>query len=182
MVKLEKGSKIIDELLLIDEIVYGVEPKYYYDDGVRRIYKFIDSDNNIYVWKTSKVIGCDFINDKGEEGFLFADIGDRIFLKGVVKDISNYKGEDQIVISRCKIQSVEGQVKTEEEIKEIKRQLQLAKFDGVKEIKTISYKEYKGEYNKYEPVVDSFVRTDKGCFIDIIIPQEEMSGLYYYSE
>lgn len=178
---LKKGDKIIQELLLIDEIVYGVEPRYYYDDGVRRIYKFIDEYKNVYIWRTSKVIGCDFINDRGEEGFLLADIGDKIFLKGVVKDISNYKGEDQIVISRCKIQSVEEQVKTEEEIKEIKRQLQLAKFDGVKEIKTISYKEYKEEYNKYETVVDSFVRTDKGCFIDIIIP-EEVSQLYYYSE
>lgn len=174
---LKKGDKIIQELLLIDEIVYGVEPRYYYDDGVRRIYKFIDEYKNVYIWRTSKHVGL--VLD--EDTFLFASPGDNVVIKGTIKDISNYKGEDQIVLSRCRVERIMPNTSSDDELKKIKQELQLSKFNGVKEIKTLSYKEYKEEYDKYEPLVDSFVRTDNGCFIDVIIP-EEVSQLYYYSE
>lgn len=175
------GDKTSIEVVLLDEIVYGVEPRYYYDDGVRRIYKLIDQDMNIYVWMTSNVMGIDFIDDKGTECFETVEVGDRIILDGKVKSIGQYKGEEQIVLTRCKVKNISHDALTEEDIQDIKRDLQRCRISNVKEVKTVSYKEYKEKYNKYETVIGSFVRNDNGCFIDIIIT-EEMSGLYYYSE
>lgn len=166
----EKGMKLRTELIFIDEIVYGVEPCSYYDDGVRHIYKFIDDENNLFIWKTSKPLVVEFSYDNGDEGVEFINPGDKVFLHGSVKDISQYRGEDQIVITRCKIYDiVEHQVLSENDILKIKRDIQLSKYSSIFEIRTVSYKEYKEEYNKYEPLIDSFIRNDNGCFIDIIV-------------
>lgn len=178
----EEKMKLRTEVTFIDDIVYGVEPCHYYDDGVRHIYKFIDEEGNLLVWKTSKSLGVDSFNDKGEEVFEFIDVGDKFFLRGSVKCLSTYKREDQVVLTRVTPEFiVEKDFMSEEEVKEFKRGLQLSKLKDV-EIKTISYREYKGSYSIYETVADSFKRTDNGCFIDVIIPKHETSSLYYFSE
>ena len=178
----EEKKKLRMEVTFIDDIVYGVSPCHYYDDGVRHIYKFIDDDGNLLVWKTSKSLGVESFNDKGEETFEFVEIGDKFFLKGTVKCLSTYKREDQVVLTRVTPEFiVEKDFMSEEEVKEFKRGLQLSKLKDV-EIKTISYREYKGSYECYETVTDSFKRTDDGCFIDVIIPKHETSSLYYFSE
>lgn len=55
----------------------------------RYVHTFKDEDGNVFVWKT----GCG-VN---------ADEGDRIILKGTVKDHSEYKDEKQTNLLRCKI-------------------------------------------------------------------------------
>lgn len=179
----EKGMKLRTVVTLIDKITYGVEPRYYYDDGVRFIYKFIDDEGNLLVWKTSKVLGIEFINENNNEAFRFVDIGDKIFIKGNVKGQDNFKGEDQVVLTRVSVEDiVEQSSMTEEQVIKFKQELQLSKLPKDTKIKTISYREYKGSYNSYETLVDSFKRTDHGCFIDIIIPNTYVSNIYYYSE
>ena len=179
----EKGMKVRTEVTFIDEVTYGVMPCSYYDDGVRHIYKFLDREGNLLVWKTSKVLGIERFNEKGEEVFEFIDLGDKFFLKGSVKGLSTYKYEDQVVITRCEpVGIIEKQSMTEEEITEFKKNMQLSKLEKGTEVRTITYKEYKGSYNSYETVNGSFVRTDKGCFIDVIIPKHDVSNIYYYSE
>ena len=127
-------------------------------------------------------LGVEFFNDKGEEAFEFIEIGDKFFLRGSVKCLSTYKREDQVVLTRVTPEFiVKKDFMSEEEVKEFKRGLQLSKLKDV-EIKTISYREYKGSYSIYETVADSFKRTDNGCFIDVIIPKHETSSLYYFSE
>lgn len=174
---LDIKDKIKTELVLIDDIVYGVEPIHYYDDGCRHIYKFIDKSHNVYVWKTSASLGISLDDNTFEP----CDTGDKVIIKATIKDISNYKGEEQIVLTRCKVENISHDALTEEDIQDIKRDLQRCRISNVKEIKTVSYRDYKEKYNKYETVVGSFIRNDNGCFIDVIIT-EEMSGLYYYSE
>lgn len=179
----EKGMKLRTVVTLIDKITYGVEPRYYYDDGVRFIYKFIDDEGNLLVWKTSKVLGIEFINENNNEAFRFVDIGDKIFIKGNVKGQDNFRGEAQVVLTRVSVDYiVEQGSMTEEQVTKFKQELQLSKLPKDIEIRTVSYREYKGSYNSYETLVNSFKRTDHGCFIDIIIPNTDVSNIYYYSE
>lgn len=56
------------------------------DFGVTFIYKFVDNNNNIYTWKTSKVLNDDI---KG--------------LTGTIKAHNDYKGIKQTELTRCKI-------------------------------------------------------------------------------
>lgn len=165
------ANKITKELILLDEIVYGVEPVSYYDDGIRKIYKFIDDDNNVYIWKTSKSMGINFITENGDEGFEFINEGDKILLSGTIKDFNTFRGEDQIIITRCKILDIiqHNFIKNEDDLRCLKQKIQLAKYKDKYEIKTVKYKDYKNEYQEYETLIDSFVRNDKGCFIDIIV-------------
>ena len=175
----EKGMKLRTVVTLIDDVTYGVEPRYYYDDGIRHIYKFIDEEGNLLVWKTSKVIGIEYINENNNEAFKFIDLGDKIFIRGNVKGHDNFRGEDQVVITRVSVDYiVEQGSMTEEQVTKFKQELQLSKLPKDIEIRTVSYREYKGSYNSYETLVDSFKRTDHGCFIDIIIPNT--SNIYYY--
>lgn len=164
-------DKITKELILLDEIVYGVEPVSYYDDGIRKIYKFIDDNNNVYIWKTSKSMGINFITENGDEGFEFINEGDKILLSGTIKDFNTFRGEDQIIITRCKILDIiqHNFIKNEDDLRGLKQKIQLAKYKDKYEIKTVKYKDYKNEYQEYETLIDSFVRNDKGCFIDIIV-------------
>jgi len=166
----KKGMKINTEVILIDDITYHTEPKYYADSGIRHIYKFLDHDDNIFTWFTSKVIGVDIVDDKGNEGWKFINSGDIISISATISEIGNYKGEDQIIITRCKINGiVKEAMLTDEKITILKRTIQLAKYHDVYEIRKVSYKDYKNSYSNYETLIDSFERTDHGCFIDIII-------------
>lgn len=169
MKNIVKDQKICEELVILDEIFYYVEPANYYDDGSRKIYKLIDSDENIYVWKTSKTICVPIINNRGDKDFDVAEVGDKVLLKGIVKDMNQFRGEDQIVLTRCKTETIiKHQYFSKDQIIKIKRDMQLSKFKNY-EIKTMSYGEYKNDYQKYETLFDSFIRTDKGCFIDVIV-------------
>lgn len=167
---MEKGAKIRSDVIFMENIIYYTEPKYYYDDGSRHIYKFLDEDGNTLVWFSSKAIGIEFTDEKGNEVWEGINEGDRLYISATVKDVSSYKGEEQIVITRCKIEDIiKKQYWTEEDILSHKRFEQLDKISGQYEIKTVSYKSYKNDYLNCETVIGSFNRTDHGCFIDIIV-------------
>lgn len=181
MISVNKKDKIRQELVLLDEITYGVEPRYYYDSGIRKIYKFIDIDFNIYVWMTSKFIGKNIIDEKGNERYEMVEPGDKIILEGTVKDLNQYRGEDQIVLTRCNVDEiVDKQFMSERTITDIRRKIQLSRFNNPV-IKTVTYKDYKNKYQNCETLVDSFVRDEDGCYIDVILAREKTSSLYYYS-
>ena len=61
----------------------------YWTDNVTFLHKFADTDGNVLVWKTSKSI---------EE-----DYGTEMVLTGTVKEHSEYKGDKQTVMTRCKV-------------------------------------------------------------------------------
>lgn len=64
--------------------VTGWETEY----GYTYIYKFVDNNGNVLVWKTAKSIDADRIT----------------VLKGAVKEHKEYKGIRQTVLTRCKIE------------------------------------------------------------------------------
>ena len=54
--------------------------------GVTNIYEFIDSNNNVFIWKTGN------------------DIPDNVRkIKGTIKDHSEYRGVKQTILTRCKV-------------------------------------------------------------------------------
>lgn len=70
---------------------YGTETIY--------IYKFVDGDGNLLVWKTT---AC--LEQEDEDGFLVPiKRGTRLTLRGTVKDHCEYHGTKQTALSRCKV-------------------------------------------------------------------------------
>jgi hypothetical protein len=56
--------------------------------GVTYLYKFVDSDNNIYIWYASKFIeDCETVTA----------------IKGTVKEHSEFNGAKQTIMTRCKV-------------------------------------------------------------------------------
>lgn len=78
------------ELKVTLEKIHTYETHYSYYGELNFIYKFSDKDGNTLVWKTS---GKDI-----EEGQEF-------IIKGKIKEHSEYKGDKQTVLTRCKIKA-----------------------------------------------------------------------------
>lgn len=75
-------ERITRHVTLKNEFVFE---SYY---GLHIIYKFVDDDDNVLVWKTTSIIGV--------------EVGEQITLVGTVKDHQEYRGEKQTVLTRCK--------------------------------------------------------------------------------
>lgn len=59
--------------------------------GICYIYRFTNSDNNVFIWTTSKSIECD------ADGLVTGTIS------GTIKEHSEYRNEKQTVLTRCKV-------------------------------------------------------------------------------
>jgi hypothetical protein len=72
------------------------EQKSYVGFGTQTMFahSFKDDNGNKLVWKTTS--------------YMSGDGGERVLLKGTIKDHSEYDGEKQTLLTRCKIQEVEG--------------------------------------------------------------------------
>jgi ribosomal protein S18 len=77
------GEKITKELTYVNS--YSYETQY----GTTWIHKFIDNNNNTYVWKTNN--------------YLNVDQGNNIKIKGTIKDHNEYREEKQTILTRCKV-------------------------------------------------------------------------------
>ncbi len=80
----EIGQKIQTELTYINHFNYDTQW------GLTSIYKFMDNNGNIFIWKTSN----NFI--KVEQGNIYK-------IKGRIKDHSEYNGVKQTILTRCKL-------------------------------------------------------------------------------
>ena len=80
------GEKLYKKLTLKSIFTFVSHFSYYGE--LNAIYKFEDENGNVYIWKTS----CKDL----EEGEVYK-------LSGIVKEHSEYKGEKQTVLTRCKI-------------------------------------------------------------------------------
>lgn len=58
--------------------------------GTTYIFVFIDKQNNLFVWKTSKLL---------KE----INVGDKVEVKGTIKEHSEYNHEKQTILTRCKV-------------------------------------------------------------------------------
>ena len=81
------GDKV--DMIVTFESEHSYETHYTYYGELHTIYKFKDSDGNVLVWNTS--------------AYLELEEGKQYTLKGKVKEHSEYKGEKQTVLTRCKV-------------------------------------------------------------------------------
>ena len=85
----EVGEVVDTEVKLVSE--HSFETHFSFYGEVKYIYKFADAEGNTIVWKT----GCqDF------------EVGKSYKIKGRVKELSEYKGDKQTVLTRCKVVAV----------------------------------------------------------------------------
>lgn len=83
------GERISTQVTL--EHIFAYERCAYRGYGTEyvRIYKFRDDNGNVLVWNTT--------------GFLKLQDGDKVTITGTVKEHSEYKGEKQTSLQRCKV-------------------------------------------------------------------------------
>lgn len=64
--------------------------------GIMHIYQFLNESNDVIIWKTSNDLLID-----GEE----VSKGDKVTIKGTIKEHSKFRGIKQTVLTRCKVLS-----------------------------------------------------------------------------
>lgn len=80
-----EGEKIEVELTLVDSFTFDTQ------FGWTCVNKMKDSDGNILVWKTKSDLCCQY------------GAGTKVIVKGTIKEHSEYNGEKQTVLTRCKV-------------------------------------------------------------------------------
>lgn len=87
--------------------------------GFTTIYKFVDENDNVFIWKTSNTI----TGTENHGDIVYVKDMETITITGTVKEHNEYNGEKQTVLTRCK---VSGFTLTEErkaeENKEVKQE------------------------------------------------------------
>lgn len=86
------GDKITIELTYVNSFYFDTQW------GTSCIHKFIDSNNNIFIWKTNN--NLEKIVDNA---YISIEQSEQIKLKGTVKEHKEYNNEKQTVLTRCKI-------------------------------------------------------------------------------
>ena len=70
--------------------------------GWTTIYKIVDTNDNVFIWKTS--VTAEIVDEKGH--CTFATEFDQIQITGKIKSHNEYNGEKQTVLERCKVKAV----------------------------------------------------------------------------
>lgn len=83
------GDKVAEEVTLNNMASWKSSFRAW-ENNYTFLYNFVDADGNVLVWKTSK---CLNINN-----------GDKVNIKGTIKEHSEYKGTKQTVLTRCAIE------------------------------------------------------------------------------
>ena len=82
------GDKVEMVLTFVQEYTYETNFTYYGE--IQHIYKFADENGNTVVWKTSK-------------GLYNIEEGKTYTVKGTIKEHSEYRGDKQTILTRCKV-------------------------------------------------------------------------------
>lgn len=151
------------------------------------IYTFTDDAGIVYVWKTTTFAGYEeedpaegWIIRKGKRySFYPINTGDVITIRATVKGRSEYKGQPQVEVNRVTVLSRSFKAKTREEIqaereaeRERQKEEQLSGIDfesGDRIWRQMPYRQYKEHYSDCETIIDSYMNTAEGKFIDVII-------------
>ena len=104
----EVGDKLSVEVTL--EKIATFETHYTYNGETNRLYIMKDADGNTLVWKTNSYM---MINDETLPDLPFGYYkgvkcrdtveGEKFTIKGTVKELTNYRGTNQTVLTRCKV-------------------------------------------------------------------------------
>ena len=96
------GDKVDLVVTLAFETSFEVPSFRGYGTAEMTVYGFKDEAGNIFVWKTGSVLSVEK-QVKGHIEFDYAHKGDKIHIKGSIKDHSDYKGTKQTVLTRTKL-------------------------------------------------------------------------------
>lgn len=150
------GEKITIEVTL-KKVYNWMDYSFSYYGQNRYIYTMEDSNGNILVWKTSSYMSVSGGKDKnGDPIYTPVNKDDKISITGMVKAHSNYKGEDQTVLQRVKINEIINHKPSYEEKKKIIQTEQLESLNDGDFIWEMPYKQYKEHYADCEVLFGSF--------------------------
>lgn len=145
------------------------------------IYKFEDSDGNIYVWKTGSILQLD-CKEMGVDGKdssdYFPEVGATIKIAASIKGENEYRGEHQIVLNRVKVVKIIDQPLSKEEKEKIKRESQLETLKDGDFVWEMPYRQYKNHYADCETLAGSFVSGEYGgpALISVIIREGRLKN------
>ena len=162
------GSKVNVTVTLTNIFKFEVPGfGYYARTTTKRIYKFVDAEGCVLVWKTTGYLS---ISDKVPE----PNKGAVVTISGKVKGFSNYKGEDQTELERVKLVKVVTDTETlVEASKGTKNTVEIKDTDKVVEM---PYSNYKNHYADCKTVPGSYKIGDgyQPPMIKVIIPEGRM--------
>lgn len=144
------GQRVSVEVVLVNDYSY-VDYAYSYYGTTHYIYTMKDSEGNVYVWKTTSALII-YSQDGDMDNVTCIRKGDTMIISGTVKEHSEYKGEKQTVLTRCKF-SLVARKQNEQETKAKAQKSSLAEGDFVWEM---PYRQYKEHYSDCETVVGSY--------------------------
>lgn len=149
-------ARVEIKVKLVGEYQYDRQKYAGYGYETVSIYKMVDDDDTIYVWKTTSWLAY---NDEP------INRGSVIVIAASIKGQSEYNGEMQTELTRVKVKEVIEMGKSIEQIqaereqaRKAKRDEQMASLKGEDFVWTMPYKQYKERYSDCETVIDSFVR------------------------
>lgn len=126
----------------------------------KRIYKFVDADGKVLVWKTTGFLSVAGKIPEPEKGSV-------VTISGKVKGFSTYKDEDQVELERVKL--IEVVVSVEKPVKVAK----VVEIKDTDKVWKMTYKNYKMHYADCEIVPGSFVEGTNNTVatVKVIIPE-----------
>ena len=137
---------------------YSFYTNYSYRGEETFVYKFESEDGKIYVWKSGNVLVLDGVDIGGEmdSSKAFPQIGAIIRIKASVKGENNYRGEDQILLTRVKVVEIIEQALSKEEKTEIKKNAQIESLNDGDFVYEMPYRQYKNHYSDCETLAGSY--------------------------
>jgi len=148
-------EKFEGEVMLLNDYMFG--SNYGWPPTVMHIYKFKDVNHKIYIWKTSNTLEEEVTN------------GSIIKISGSIKGENNYKGEDQIVLTRVKFINMVKPAPTKEERDKLKAEEQIASLDTGDLIWDMPYRQFKEHYSDCETLAGSYNDKNYPAMIGVII-------------
>lgn len=138
---------------------YSYYTNYSYKGEEVFVYKFESEDGKIYVWKSTNVLVLDGeIGGGMDSSEVFPQIGAIIRIKASIKGENNYRGEDQILLTRVKVLEIVKQALSKEEKTEIKKNAQLESLNDEDFVYEMPYRQYKNHYSDCETLAGSYNR------------------------
>ena len=155
------GTKVSVEVVLVNDYSY-VDRAYSYYGTTHYIYTMKDAEGNLYVWKTTSSL-TNWQPDGDACKCVCIHKGDTMIISGTVKEHSEYKGEKQTVLTRCKF-SLVAHKQNKQESKAQAQKASLAEGDFIWEM---PYRQYKQHYSDCETIAGSY--DEELGTVDVII-------------
>lgn len=152
----KQGDKIRLVPVRIEKESSYVNYAYSYYGTTVTVYVMRDADENCLVWKTSATMAVTEGNDT-----YYPKKGDSIVISATVKELSQYNGVSQTVLTRVKVNAVTEKAPTWEEIKMSKQEEQRNTLSGEDFIWIMPYKQYKEHYADCEKLFGSYKEADQ---------------------